>query len=424
MQNQQEDKRMKLIKKLLCRAVQKGFRTVLPILPYKDPTILNCTEEIVEILKERELDSVLLVTDEFLHSSGMTERLEQLLWKNHIRCYVYDGVCSNPTVDHVEEGFAEYLRGGCQGMIAFGGGSVIDCAKAIGARTAYPKRSIRKMKGLLKVLRKTPLLIAVPTVAGAGSEAALASLISDPVRKRKYVMYNFTMIPEYAVLEPELTYSVPQHLTATIGMDALTHAVEAYIGNTTTPQTRAYARQAVRLIFENIEEAYTYGCNHKARSNMLYASHIAGIAFSKSYVGYIHTIAHSLGGHYNIPHGLANAVIMPYVLEAYGEPVYQKLHELAVAAGVARKTDTYELGAKKFIYAIRRLNRHMEIPYTLSGIRREDIPTLAKHAAREANPLYPVPVLMDAKELEKFYYMITDESEGKGTSDETYPKAA
>lgn len=408
---------MNPIKKLICRAVQMAFRVVLPILPYKDPVVLNRTDDIVDVLQEKELESVLLVTDEFLHSSGMTEKLEKLLWKHRIRCYVYDGVCPNPTVDNVEEAFAEYIRGGCQAVIAFGGGSVIDCAKAVGACVAYPRRSIRQLKGLLRVLRKTPLLIAVPTVAGSGSEAALASLITDPVRKRKYVMYNFTMIPEYAVLEPELTYTVPQQLTATIGMDALTHAVEAYIGNTTTDQTRAYAKQAVRLIFENIEEAYTFGCNHEARRNMLYASHIAGIAFSKSYVGYIHTIAHSLGGQYNVPHGLANAVIMPYVLEAYGEPVYKKLHELGVAAGVARESDSHELGAKKFIYAIRRLNRHMDIPFTISGIREEDIPVLAQHAAAEANPLYPVPVLMDAKELEKFYYMIMEEDTQQKGSD-------
>lgn len=415
---------MNPIKKLLCRIVQMGFRAVLPILPYKDPVILNRTDDIVGVLKEKEIDSVLIVTDTFLRSAGMTEQLEQLLWKNHIRCYVYDGVCPNPTVNNVEESFAEYVRGGCQGIVAFGGGSVIDCAKAVGARAAYPKRSIRQLKGLLRVLRKTPLLIAVPTAAGSGSEAALASLISDPVRKRKYVMYNFTMIPEYAVLEPALTYSVPQHLTATIGMDALTHAVEAYIGNTTTPQTRAYAKQAVRLIFENIERAYTYGSHYTARRNMLYASHIAGIAFSKSYVGYIHTIAHSLGGQYNIPHGLANAVILPYVLEAYGEPVYEKLHELGIEAGVAAVTDSHELGAKKFICAIRRLNRRMNIPCKLSGICKEDIPVLAKHAAAEANPLYPVPVLMDAKELEKFYYMILDETEQEGAAYERIHKAA
>ena len=414
---------MNPIKRFICRAVQTVFRVLLPILPYKDPILLERTNEIWEVLKEKEIDSVLLVTDRFLHETGMTEKTEQMLWSRGIRCYVYDGVCPNPTVDNVEDAYAEYVRGGCSGLIAFGGGSVIDCAKAVGARAAYPRRSIRQMRGLLRVLRKTPLLIAVPTVAGSGSEAALASLISDPVRKRKYVMYNFTMIPDYAVLDAELTYSVPADLTASIGMDALTHAVEAYIGNTTTAETRAYALQAVHLIFENLETACTYGCHHEARRKMLYASHIAGIAFSKSYVGYIHTVAHSLGGQYNIPHGLANAVLMPYVLEAYGSAVYEKLHDLGVAAGVCSATDSHELGAKMFIYAIRQLNRRLGLPYTLQGIREADIPALAKHAAAEANPLYPVPVLLEAKDLERFYYMVMDASD-KEENDEVVYEAA
>ena len=403
---------MHLIKRIFCRAVQLGFRKALPILPYKDPKVLDGLGEMIPVLAERGIDSVLLVTDEYLRGSGMTRALERRLWANHIRCYVYDRVCPNPTVENVEEAFAEYIRGGCRAMIAFGGGSVIDCAKAVGARAAYPRRSIKQLKGLLRVWRKTPLLLAVPTTAGSGSEAALASLITDHKAKRKYVMYNFTMIPDYAVLEPSLTYSLPADLTATIGMDALAHAVEAYIGQTTTKQTRTYAREAVKLIFENLEIACTYGTHETARRNMLYASHIAGIAFSKSYVGYIHTVAHSLGGQYNTPHGLANAVIMPHVLEAYGEAVHEKLHEQAIAAGVARAIDSHELGAKKFIAAIRSLGRRTGIPTTLPEIRAEDIPALARHAAGEANPLYPVPVLMEAKELEKFYRLIMGSGEG------------
>lgn len=411
------------VKKLICRGVQLGFRAALPILPYRDPKVLDKTGEIIPVLKQQGIDSVLLVTDGFLRETGMTKDLEQRLWNNDIRCYVYDGVCPNPTVENVEGALEEYIRGGCGALIAFGGGSVIDCAKAVGARAVYPRRSVAQLKGLLRVLRKTPTLFAIPTTAGSGSEAALASLITDPVEKRKYVMYNFTMIPDYAVLDAEVTYSLPADLTATIGMDALTHAVEAYIGGTTTKQTRTYCREAVKLIFENIETAYTYGTHETARKNMLYASHIAGIAFSKSYVGYIHTIAHSLGGQYNTPHGLANAVIMPHVLEAYGETVYEKLHELGIAAGVSRAIDSHELGAKKFIFAIRRLSRRMNIPLTLPEIRAEDIPMLARHAAAEANPLYPVPVLMDAKELERFYYMVMGTVE-KGTDYEKANRAA
>ena len=164
----------------------------------------------------------------------------------------------------------------------------------------------------------------------------------------------------------------------------------------------------MRLVFENVETAYSQSRNYEARKNMLQAAHIAGIAFSKSYVGYIHAVAHTLGGQYNTPHGLANAVLMPIVLEAYGSSVHRKLHRLAIAAGVAGEHDSHQVAAKKFIAAIRTLNYNMHIPETLPGIRKADIPAMAKHAAQEANPLYPVPVLMDAGQLEQFYYRVAD----------------
>ena len=201
---------------------------------------------------------------------------------------------------------------------------------------------------------------------------------------------------------------MPAHLTSTTGMDALTHAVEAYIGRSTTKETRELALEAVRLVFENVEVAYLDGKNLKARTNMLYAAHKAGIAFTKSYVGYIHAVAHSLGGQYGTPHGLANAVIMPYVLEAYGKCAYKKLHKLGVVAGVVEESDTHKVGAEKFINAIRELNASMGIPNRLPNIKKEDIPVMAKYAEREANPLYPVPKLMTVKELEMFYYQIAD----------------
>jgi alcohol dehydrogenase class IV len=189
-------------------------------------------------------------------------------------------------------------------------------------------------------------------------------------------------------------------------MDALTHAVEAYIGNSTTKETRANAIKAIQLIFTNIEKAYNNGNDMTARKNMLYASFLAGSAFSKSYVGYCHAVAHSLGGKYNTPHGLANAVLLPYVLDEYGKSAYKKLKELAVATKLAKKDTPTEKAAKRFIEKIRTLNKSLDIPETISGIEKEDIPELAKYAEKEANPLYPVPKLMTAKELERFYYLV------------------
>ena len=224
-------------------------------------------------------------------------------------------------------------------------------------------------------------------------------------------MNSFALIPAYAVLDPAVTFTLPPHLTATTGMDALTHAVEAYIGRSTSKETRALALRATQRIFASLEAAFQDGQNRAARADMLAAAYEAGIAFSKSYVGYIHAVAHSLGGQYNIPHGLANAVLMPIVLEAYGAQAHKKLHEMGVAAGVALAGDTHEAGAKKFIRAIRALNERMGLPKTLAGIREEDIPQMARYAAREANPLYPVPKLMDAGELQQFYKTVSGRRE-------------
>ncbi|MCI5648325.1 MAG: iron-containing alcohol dehydrogenase [Fusicatenibacter sp.] len=399
---------MKKAAKVYCRIFQFAFHLVLPVLPYREPKICENISGIPKVLNKSDIRSVLLVTDHGLRSGGSTAHLEELLKENGIHCAVYDTTCANPTVHNIEEARELYMREHCEALIAFGGGSSMDCAKAVGARIAYPKKSLNQLKGLLRVLRKIPTLIAIPTTAGTGSEVTITAVITDSEKKHKYTMNDFTLIPSYAVLDPEVTYTLPPHLTATTGMDALTHAVEAYIGGSTSKETRALSKEAVRLIFDNIETAYHEGINREARENMLQAAYKAGIAFSKSYVGYIHAVAHSLGGQYNIPHGLANAVLMPIVLEEYGESAQKKLKELGVTAGVSRESDSCKDGAEKFIQAIRELNRRMDIPETLPGIKEEDIPGMAKHAAREANPLYPVPKLMDARELEKFYYQVAD----------------
>lgn len=399
---------MNILNKAFCRTFQFAFRIAIPFLPYREPVCFSSIQELAQPLTEQKIQSVLLVTDEFLKKSGATAELENMLRMAGIRCAVYDKVRPNPTVQDVEAALKMYNAESCQCLIAFGGGSAIDCAKAVGARVAYPGKSLNQMKGILRVWRKLPTLVAIPTTAGTGSEVTVTAVITDSQTLHKYTMNNFTFIPDYAVHDPKVTYTLPPHLTATTGMDTLTHAVEAYIGRSTTRETKALSKETVKLVFENLEKAYRDGNDHTARKNMLRAAYTAGVAFSKSYVGYVHAVAHSLGGRYNIPHGLANSVLMPYVLESYGTCVHKKLHELAVAAGIATEEDTHAAGAAEFIHAIRELNARMEIPEKLDRIQKEDIPAMARHAHHEANPLYPVPRLMDAKELEQFYNMVAD----------------
>ena len=397
---------MNIFKKIYCRVFQACFHIAIPILPYRDPKILHSIEELPAEFKSQGINRVFLVTDSIIRK--LAEKLEALLPAEGIECVVYDKTKPNPTVSNIEEALAMYNAEKCQAIIAFGGGSSIDCAKAVGARVACPRKSLKQMKGILKIHRRLPLLAAIPTTAGTGSETTVATIITDDETHYKYPINDFPLIPRIAVLDPKVTFTMPASLTATTGMDALTHAIEAFIGGSTTKTSRAYAIKAVQLILANIENAYKNGYDEAARKNMLVAANLAGSAFSRSYVGYIHAIAHSLGGAYNIPHGLANSVLLPVVLKSYGKKAWKKLRILAVEGGIAYKTDSAQIAAEKLIAEIYRLNAAMGIPNTLKGIKEDDIPELARRADKEANPLYPVPVLWNAKELEHFYYDVME----------------
>lgn len=394
---------MNIFKKFYCRTYQGVFRMMLPILPYRQPKPLANCQDIVYTLQDHKIASVLLVTDKSIRGLGLTQELEGAIKENKIAITVFDKTVPNPTTENVDEALKLYKENGCQAIIAFGGGSAMDCAKATGARVARPKKTLGQMKGVLKVGKPIPLLIAVPTTAGTGSETTLAAVITDSETRHKYAINDFPLIPKYAALIPELTLGLPPKLTATTGMDALTHAIEAYIGRSTTKETRKRALQATKAIFENIEIAYRDGKNLKARRNMLNASYSAGLAFTISYVGYVHAIAHSLGGKYNIPHGLANAIILPYVLKKYGKKVHKKLWKMGVYSGLFDRNTSYEKGAKLFIDKIETLNKNMNIGTQIPEIMEEDIPELAKTAEKEGNPLYPVPVLWNVKKLEEIY---------------------
>lgn len=394
---------MNVFKKLWFRTYQTVFKLALPILPYRQPKIMTNYDDVIEVLTDKDIESVLLVTDKGIRNLGLTQDLEQKLTDKKIELCVFDETVANPTTDNVDSAVKMYKENNCQAIIAFGGGSSMDCAKAVGARIARPKKSLAQMKGILKVIRRIPLLIAVPTTAGTGSETTLAAVITDSQTRHKYAINDFPLIPKYALLNPSLTVGLPQHITATTGMDALTHAVEAFIGRSTTKQTRKCALTAVKLIFENLLEVYNNGSNLEARENMLVASFNAGLAFTKSYVGYIHAVAHTLGGKYNTAHGLANAVIMPYVLRKYGKKIYKKLWQMGVYAGLFDEKTSKEVGAKIFIEKIEEMNSLMNISTSIPEIQVEDIQSLALIAEKEANPLYPVPVIYTAKQLENIF---------------------
>ena len=408
---------MNTLRKIYCRAFQKAFHIAIPFLPYRKPKIAGSVKELPEIIMRHKCTHVLIITDGGIMKLGLTRRLEKALKEAGIPYTIYDKTVANPTTVNVRAALELYHKEGCDAIIGFGGGSSMDCAKAVGACAVKPNQSLAQMKGILKVHKKLPLLMAVPTTAGTGSETTLAAVITDADTRYKYAINDFPLIPRYAVLDPKVTLSLPPFITATTGMDALTHAVEAYIGNSTTIDTRRDALKAVKLIFENIDIAYEHGDNIQARRNMLHASFYAGCAFTKSYVGYVHAVAHSLGGQYNVPHGLANAILLPLVLREYGSCIDKKLHRLAIEAGLADKNTPNHEAAELFIRAIEEMKERFGIVNIVKEIQETDIPKLAHYADKEANPLYPVPKLMDASELEKFYYMLMSLTSKENTSE-------
>ena len=397
---------MQAARRLWCRAYQGVFRIALPVLPYREPKLLKHVDDIASELSHAGIESVLLVTDPGIKRLGLTDGLECALARAGIRCATFAETQANPTVQNVEDAAVLYRENACRAIIGFGGGSAMDCAKGVGARIAQPTKPIGKMRGLLRIHRRLPLLVAVPTTAGTGSEATLAAVITDGETHYKYPINDFVLIPRIAVHDPELTVGLPPAVTGQTGMDALTHAVEAFIGRSTTAYTRRNARVAVQLIHDNLLAAYEDGHDLAARRNMLDAAYRAGIAFTQSYVGYVHAIAHSLGGRYGIPHGLANAIILPHVLRAYGDAAAPKLADLARMAGIAPAAANDRLAADAFIDWVDTMNGRLGIPKYVSGIKRADIPQLSAWADAEANPLYPVPLLMDRDELARLYEVV------------------
>lgn len=396
---------MDKLRQIFYRIYQQGFKLVMGtnLFDWSEPKLFEgsgAVRKLPGFIKEKNLKRILIVTDKGLMGIHLLDPMLEEFKNAGVDYVLFDGVQPNPTIRNIEEARKIYLENGCDGLLAFGGGSPMDCAKATGARITNPKKSVRKMRGLLHVRHKLPPLFAVPTTAGTGSEVTIAAVVTDEETHEKGPINDFKLRPKYAVLDPDLTVGLPPHITATTGMDALTHAVEAYIGKSNVANTAECAEKAVKLIFDNIEKVYANGKDTEARGNMLKASYYAGMAFTRAYVGYVHAIGHNLGGLYNVPHGLAMSVILPHVLDYYGETAYKRLAELSVVAGV--KTDgTDEEKAKAFIAAIRKLNENMNIPTGFDMIKEEDIPILAKRALKEGNPLYPVPKIMNTKDCEK-----------------------
>ncbi|HIU62483.1 MAG TPA: iron-containing alcohol dehydrogenase [Candidatus Caccalectryoclostridium excrementigallinarum] len=399
---------MNIFYKMYCRTFQAVLKQLIKLMPWRKPELLqfeNGAAGLASFVKSKGIEKVLVVTDGNLMKLGLCAPMLEAMEKEGVKAAVYDKVVANPTIDNVEAALALYNESGAQGIIAFGGGSPMDCAKGVGARVARPKKSIPKMKGILKVVKKMPPFFAIPTTSGTGSETTLAAVITDttnPEHHLKYAIQDFPLIPHYAVLDPSLTAGLPQKVTSTTGMDALCHAIEAYIGNSNTKETKQKAEEAIKLIFTYLKRAYDDGKDMEARKNMQTAAFDAGVAFTRAYVGNVHAMGHAMGAKYNTPHGLAMAVILPHMLDFYGEKIYKKLAKLADVVGITGAGEAEK--AKAFIKAVKDMNAYMQIPENFGGIiKKEDAVDMSEAAYKEANPLYPVPVMMGKEDFVKMY---------------------
>ncbi len=386
------------------RIFQKTMHIAAYFMPYREPKLLTghgSRYEVGRLLAEKKFTCAMVVVDPFLKGSPLLSGLLSRFADEGINYILFDHIVPNPPFGVIEEGYAAYRDGKCDCLLAIGGGSCIDTAKAIGVKSLRPQKELSTYKAILSVRKKIPFLIAIPTTAGTGSEATLSSVVVDERSGDKFAINDPALIPDVAVLDEELLLGMPPKLIASTGMDALTHAVESYIGRSSTRKTARYALEAITLIHDHLPAFYKDPSSDKDAAAMQKASYMAGVSFARAYVGYVHAIAHAYGGYLGVAHGYANAVILPYVLEAYGPKAYRKLAKISRLLGLAKEDTPKKEAAEAFIAYLKSLKRELAIPERFGGIVKEEglYEKIAHHADEEANPLYPVPRILTESEL-------------------------
>lgn len=344
------------------------------------------------------VDKVLIVTDKPLVKLGTLDTTLAWLTEQGVAHEIYDGVLPDPTQSVVDSGIAVLKQAQCDAVLAFGGGSSIDAAKVIALAAANDCRA-EDCLGLKQCKLPTLPFFAVPTTAGTGSEATMFAVISDNETHEKGGVVDPTLIPCATALDPVLMKGLPPHITAATGMDALTHAIEAYIGVWEMSETRFYSMSAIKLIFDNLPEACVNGDNLEAREAMALASHYGGLAITSALVGYVHAVSHNLGGKYGVPHGLANAMVLPHVLDLMKGSAAKKMADIAIHIGLGEPSEGHVALSEKLIAKVRELNEAVGIPVTTDVIREEDIKDLVDAALKEGSS-YPTPRYLERSECE------------------------
>jgi alcohol dehydrogenase class IV len=380
----------------------KAAGVVTGLLPIPQPILLTgsgSSARLGEALAGFGHRRILIVTDGQVAKLGLLKPLLAALKAGGAAYVVFDEVTPDAPVPVIVKGIEVFRRRGCDAVVGFGGGSPMDAAKIIAYAAANGAHPF-KLAGYFRGLHSPAPIYAVPTTAGTGSEVTVAAVMSDPEHGKKLVVADTRLVPTMAALDPALMTGLPKAVTAATGMDALTHAVEAFIGKWATDTTDRWALAAVGLVYRNLRVVCAKPRDLAARERMALAATYAGLAFTRANVGYVHAIAHQLGGRYHTPHGLANAIVLPHVLEAMAPACTKRLARLAEAAKVGRKGDKPAVLAKKFVASVVAMNKAVGIPARLDALLREDIPELAKAACWEADTNYPVPKYLSPKGVE------------------------
>jgi alcohol dehydrogenase class IV len=381
----------------------RGAGRLTRFIPIPQPTLLvgpGSSVRLGQAIAGFGHSKILIVTDGIISKLGLFKDLCEALTAGGAKFVVFDEITPDAPIPLIEKGIAFYHANDCDAIVAFGGGSSMDASKAIALAVANPK-PLRQLAGYFKGLRTPVKIYAVPTTAGTGSEVTVAAVISDPQTHKKLVIVDPRIVPKMAALDPTLMTGLPPHITAATGIDALTHAIEAFVGNWTTTYSDDMALSAISLIFENLRIAYRDGSNLEAREKMALASTYAGFAFTRANVGYVHAIAHQFGGLYHTPHGLANAIMLPLVLKFSSPAITDRLAQLALRAKVGAEGEAAEVLAQRFLDAVDQLNADLGIPKTLDALKEVDIAGLAKAACWEAHTGYPVPRYLSQQECEE-----------------------
>ena len=392
-------------RKPLLKTLKAATACFMVLVPSQESVVLEgpgSIRKLPDLMKKQNIRKPLVITDRVLMEKHLPAGLFEAFKAAGMPCAVYDGVQPNPSIKNVEEAYGLYIKNGCDAVVGFGGGSSMDCAKVVAGRAVRPRRTADQLGGYFKIMlpvpKKLPRIVAVPTTAGTGAETTSAAVITDVGRNTKYTVNDFLIHPHVIVLDPELTLGLPPFFTAITAMDALSHAIEGYIGGAHCKFSDDYSEKAVRMIFGHIDRVYKNGGDLEARSQMMLASYYAGIVLNRALTGYVHPFAHKIGGMYHLPHGRVIGAVMPLVLEYYGDTIAGRLARLADVIGASTPAMSESRKAAAFIASLRGFNRSYGIGETIPELREADFPEIAKSVHGECIP-YPVPRIMDDRDI-------------------------